>query len=363
MAKFHINPEGEPGKCTAAAGRCPYGGEDQHFDSASDARKAYELVMRGAGWTISRRVPEVVESIPLPNGAQLKRAFEVVNTLDFEEASDEWGMIYSYSSLGTNDEASRAVNEAILRVENWADSNINDSEYGDGTFGKYLNEQWEPIRLKLKSQLEQLSEKAAVAQEIDLGWSDEQIDGLAKALELEVEIYRGDDEGPNAHRIASTHEDYSLPQIGQEQADHLNWLIRDHRAGDPIDPQAVENALLGGLADERRNYSGALEAGKQLYDYIRGDDIERYEKKILNELDGGSELSFGQLWSASGFTEATVKSTLRKLEKMGLVRRVGKDYYHLNDVNLRTYLQSIGKHSGTENDPVVLRDVSDRMHV
>lgn len=46
MAKFHINPEtGEPGKCSAAEGNCPYKDVSNHFDSAADARKGYEEEM------------------------------------------------------------------------------------------------------------------------------------------------------------------------------------------------------------------------------------------------------------------------------------------------------------------------------
>lgn len=43
MSKFHINPEGEPGDCSAQAGNCPFGTEDNHYDTIEDARKAYEM--------------------------------------------------------------------------------------------------------------------------------------------------------------------------------------------------------------------------------------------------------------------------------------------------------------------------------
>lgn len=46
MAKFHINPEtGNPGECTARAGRCPYGAEAPHYGSAEEARTAFEASM------------------------------------------------------------------------------------------------------------------------------------------------------------------------------------------------------------------------------------------------------------------------------------------------------------------------------
>jgi hypothetical protein len=44
MAKFHVNPEtGDPGKCSAEDGRCPFGGE--HFESEAEARNSYESSM------------------------------------------------------------------------------------------------------------------------------------------------------------------------------------------------------------------------------------------------------------------------------------------------------------------------------
>lgn len=46
MAKYHVNPEfGEVGKCTAEPGNCPFGDENQHFNSKQEARDAYEAQM------------------------------------------------------------------------------------------------------------------------------------------------------------------------------------------------------------------------------------------------------------------------------------------------------------------------------
>jgi len=48
MSKFHINPKtGEPGLCRAHGGNCPFGSADQHFNSAEDARSAYEQQASG----------------------------------------------------------------------------------------------------------------------------------------------------------------------------------------------------------------------------------------------------------------------------------------------------------------------------
>ncbi len=41
---FHINPEtGDPGKCSASKGKCPFGGT--HYDSEAEARAGYEELM------------------------------------------------------------------------------------------------------------------------------------------------------------------------------------------------------------------------------------------------------------------------------------------------------------------------------
>ena len=45
MAKYHINGKGEAGACSAQAGNCPFGDEDQHFTSEAAAREAYETSM------------------------------------------------------------------------------------------------------------------------------------------------------------------------------------------------------------------------------------------------------------------------------------------------------------------------------
>ena len=42
MSKYHLNWKGEPGKCSAKEGNCPFGGADDHFDSPETARQAFE---------------------------------------------------------------------------------------------------------------------------------------------------------------------------------------------------------------------------------------------------------------------------------------------------------------------------------
>jgi hypothetical protein len=43
MAKYHINPEtGNVGRCKSVEGKCPFGDEELHYSTDSDARTAYE---------------------------------------------------------------------------------------------------------------------------------------------------------------------------------------------------------------------------------------------------------------------------------------------------------------------------------
>lgn len=45
MSKFHVNDSGEPGKCSAQKGGCPFGEDAQHYGSPEDARAAFEFSM------------------------------------------------------------------------------------------------------------------------------------------------------------------------------------------------------------------------------------------------------------------------------------------------------------------------------
>lgn len=43
---FHLNPNtGEPGKCSASLKACPFGGESEHYESETAARRAFEASM------------------------------------------------------------------------------------------------------------------------------------------------------------------------------------------------------------------------------------------------------------------------------------------------------------------------------
>ena len=47
MARYHINSKGEPGVCKAQQA-CPFGGAEEHYDSADQAREAFEAQQGGS---------------------------------------------------------------------------------------------------------------------------------------------------------------------------------------------------------------------------------------------------------------------------------------------------------------------------
>lgn len=42
---FHVNDNGDPGSCSAQPGKCPFGGVEEHYPTADEARQAYERTM------------------------------------------------------------------------------------------------------------------------------------------------------------------------------------------------------------------------------------------------------------------------------------------------------------------------------
>ena len=62
--KFHINPvSGEPGKCSASLKACPFGGEEDHYESSEEARRAYEASMADKAFA---KTPRKVMGVPVP---------------------------------------------------------------------------------------------------------------------------------------------------------------------------------------------------------------------------------------------------------------------------------------------------------
>jgi hypothetical protein len=42
MQRYHINLKGDPGRCSAQKGQCPFGEDAAHYDTAQQARAAFE---------------------------------------------------------------------------------------------------------------------------------------------------------------------------------------------------------------------------------------------------------------------------------------------------------------------------------
>ena len=64
MARYHINSKGEAGKCSATQGKCPFGGDANHYDSPEKAQQAFELSM--ASSTVAPVAKKAVARRPAP---------------------------------------------------------------------------------------------------------------------------------------------------------------------------------------------------------------------------------------------------------------------------------------------------------
>jgi hypothetical protein len=82
--KYHINPAtGQPGKCTASTKPCRFGGENNHFGTKEEARKAIEQ-------TLSKfTVPDSVTRNKKPSKEATSKARKLVSdgTRDYRSTS------------------------------------------------------------------------------------------------------------------------------------------------------------------------------------------------------------------------------------------------------------------------------------
>ena len=136
MSKFHVNGKGEAGKCSAEKGGCPFGGENEHYTSKENARKAYEAKM-GSTVESARKTPHYTtverafENLPLAEEAriykiltdkgveylpwrgreeELTEAYEPWKTISYEEAWENSG------KLKADDDSLRAAIRAYDRT-------------------------------------------------------------------------------------------------------------------------------------------------------------------------------------------------------------------------------------------------------
>lgn len=68
--KFHINPEtGNPNKCSAKSGNCPFGSDSEHFESKNEARAHFESKNSEQSLKSSKKVVEVSSNPVEPSAA------------------------------------------------------------------------------------------------------------------------------------------------------------------------------------------------------------------------------------------------------------------------------------------------------
>lgn len=62
--KFHVNSKGEPGKCSAQSGGCPFGSEAEHHSSKDAAAAAYEKNMKSQLLPKVSKISSTVTVVP-----------------------------------------------------------------------------------------------------------------------------------------------------------------------------------------------------------------------------------------------------------------------------------------------------------
>ena len=140
MTKYHINGEGNPGLCKAQNGKCPFGGEANHYSSQENARKAFELSMASKANPL-RKKQTSAEAIASAEGRrklkEFARIFTLVN-LGKEPTKDEVtalkptqeklrNLADSKASVGNMFERARKI-EKLYKQETGADATLMSSD-------------------------------------------------------------------------------------------------------------------------------------------------------------------------------------------------------------------------------------------
>lgn len=83
---YHVNGKGEPGKCSAQQGNCPFGSDEDHYESQDQARIAFERLMQDRGWIKTSKVDRLREEIAAsPNGPSPAQSRELRQLQDAED--------------------------------------------------------------------------------------------------------------------------------------------------------------------------------------------------------------------------------------------------------------------------------------
>lgn len=116
MAKFHINREdGTVGPCNATKGKCPYGGDENHFTSMAAAADAYEKVMSGDAMRPTKRsavIKDDVYGFKLKTGP-IDYVFELDTDRDVASEINSWDVAL-YEKLRRSGHAVTHREAAIL---------------------------------------------------------------------------------------------------------------------------------------------------------------------------------------------------------------------------------------------------------
>lgn len=137
MAKFHIRDNGEPGRCIAQPGHCKYGTEDEHHETTSDAREAYEKRQGGSSvatltktvksaksmatdralesdLTYTGRTPRWMNSLVKESQATFESTPEIIDVIDSPEG--KLAVIWEPNSLAANDSYMPGRGYVVTRV-------------------------------------------------------------------------------------------------------------------------------------------------------------------------------------------------------------------------------------------------------
>lgn len=136
MSKFHINDAGDPGKCSAQPGNCPFGAEADHYGSRNDARKAYEKIMGDASLSANSKVARKEHQMDMLHNLNYDRV-EAVNRATAYDGDRIFSIYFDSNSENTGLFAS--YGQAIIGPEgnlftNWTTTNFiaEDDEVGRG---------------------------------------------------------------------------------------------------------------------------------------------------------------------------------------------------------------------------------------
>jgi hypothetical protein len=138
MTKFHINSKGDPGKCSAKNGGCPFGSESDHYNTPEQARQEFERANSESQLSAhSKKDFNTLEQInsPIPKAEFIKfnEAFILESTNDSERYGDDWTNYSDSSTFKPKPNAAKALRKiAGLPEGSKAMVRVTTYSYGSG---------------------------------------------------------------------------------------------------------------------------------------------------------------------------------------------------------------------------------------